>query len=120
MEMLSVNTTTQAVQTPVTATAQTAQTPAPALVMRTDTQHTQATRKSEDVDMPKLTEELNTMAKQENLDISFGYNKKIDKVFINIVDKTSGEVIRKLPSEEAIKFAEGMEDLLGKLFDKKG
>ena len=119
MDMLSVN-TTQAVQTPVTVTAHTAQTPAPALVMRTDTQNTQATKSSEAVDMPKLTEELNSMAQKENLDISFGYNKKLDKVFINVVDKNSGEVIQKLPSEEAMKFAEGMHDLIGKLLDKKG
>jgi flagellar protein FlaG len=120
MDMLSVNTTTQTVSMPVTATVPTAQTPTPALVMRMDTPNTQATKNVEDVDMPKLAEALNTMAQKENLDISFGYNKKIDKVFINIVDKNSGEIIRKLPSEEAIKFAEGMEDLLGKLFDKKG
>jgi flagellar protein FlaG len=120
MDMFSVNTPVQAVSTPVTITEPTAQTPAPASIMRMDTPDSKATEKVDNVDMTELTEALNSIAQKENLDISFGYNKKIDKVFINIVDKTSGEVIRKLPSEEAIKFAEGMEDLLGKLFDKKG
>ena len=94
---------------------------APAEEIRKDTSHAaNTTEKNKNVDMEKLTKELNHVAQKENLDISFGYNDKIDKVFINIVDKNSGDVIRKLPSEEAIKFAEGMKDLLGKLFDKKG
>lgn len=96
-------------------------TPAPAEEIRKDTSHAaNTTEKNKNVDMEKLAKELNQVAQKENLDISFGYNDKIDKVFINIVDKNSGDVIRKLPSEEAIKFAEGMKDLLGKLFDKKG
>ncbi len=120
METLSVNTTTQAVQTPVTYTAPTAKTHSPTPVVRTDTNPADVTVKSENVDMPKLTAKLNKVAETENLDISFGYNEKIDRVIINVLDKNTGEVIRKLPSEDAVKFAEGMEDMLGKLFDSKG
>jgi len=120
METLSVNTTTQAVATPVTYTAPTAETHSPAPVARMDTSQTDATEKKENVDMPKLTEQLNKLAERENLDVSFGYNEKIDRVIINVLDKNTGEVIRKLPSEDAVKFAEGMEDMLGKLFDSKG
>lgn len=120
METLSVNTTTQAVPTPVTYTAPTAKTPSPTPVVRMDTNPADATEKNENVDMPKLTAKLNKVAELENLDISFGYNEKIDRVIINVLDKNTGEVIRKLPSEDAVKFAEGMEDMLGKLFDSKG
>ncbi len=119
MENISVNTTT-AVPTPVVYTAQTAKTPSPAPVQRTDTPQTDATQIKENVDMPKLTEELNKLSETKNLDISFGYNEKIDKVIINVLDKNTGEVIRKLPSEDAVKFAEGVEEMLGKLLDKKG
>jgi len=115
MENLSVNTTHA-----VPASIATAQTPSPAPVMRMDTNKTDTTEKNENIDMPKLTSKLNQVAELENLDISFGYNEKIDKVIINVVDNNTGEVIRKLPSEDAVKFAEGMEDMLGKLFDKKG
>ncbi len=120
METLSVNTTAQAVSTPVTYTEPTAKTPNPAPVVRMDTNHADATVKKENVDMPKLTHQLNKMAETENLDISFGYNEKIDRVIINVTDKNTGEVIRKLPSEDAVKFAEGMQDIIGKLFDSKG
>ena len=119
MDNLSVN-TTQAVQMPISIEAPTAQTP-PTPVVRTDTIQTdEATKKDTNVDMEQLTQKLNDIAQDENLDISFGYNKKIDRVTINITDKNSGEIIRKLPSEEAVKFAEGMQDIIGKLFDKKG
>lgn len=119
MDNLSVN-TTQAAPMPVSMEVPAAKTPK-ASVMRTDTPTTEsATQKSKSVDMEQLTEKLNKLVESENLDISFGYNKKIDRVIINVLDKNSGEVIRKLPSEEAVKFAEGMQDVIGKLFDKKG
>lgn len=118
MENLSVDTATPAVATAVTHTAPTAKTPSPAPIMRTDTQQVDAVNK--DIDMPKLTAHLNKVAESEHLDISFGYNEKIDRVIINVMDKNTGEIIRELPSEDAVKFAEGMEELLGKLFDRKG
>jgi len=85
-----------------------------------DTSPSKVDANKEHVDMTKLAQQLNTVAKKENLDISFGYNKEIDRVVISVLDKNTGEVIRKLPSEDAVKFAEGVKDLLGKLFDKKG
>jgi len=122
METLSVNPTAHAVSMPIVraTTAQTAQTPSSAPVARMDMKQTDAIEKNENIDMPKLTSKLNEVAELENLDISFGYNEKIDRVIINVLDKNTGEVIRKLPSEDAVKFAEGMEDMLGKLFDSKG
>ena len=113
METLSVNTATQAVATPIPV-----QQPVKTPILRTDTQQVDAEDKN--IDIPKLTDHLNKVAEHENLDISFGYNDKIDRVIINFMDKNTGEIIRKLPSEDAVKFAEGMEEMLGKLFDSKG
>ncbi len=48
-----------------------------------------------------ITLNLNNIAKKENLDID------------------TGKVIRKIPSEEALKFREGMKELIGILFDRK-
>lgn len=123
MDQLNINSQSTMVSIPMSLAqspiVEPAQIVTPAQEIRTDTGRADTTQEK-NVDMQKLSEKLNTVAKNEHLDISFGYNDKIDKVFINIVDKNSGEVIRKLPSEEAIKFAEGMKDLLGKLFDRKG
>ena len=68
----------------------------------------------------KLIEDLNQVSESLNVDIKFAYNEKIDEVYINVIDKNSGNVIRKLPSEEAMKIKETMKDWIGSLFDTKG
>ncbi len=73
-----------------------------------------------EVDMEKLNKKLNSIAKEQSLDVSFGYDKELNKVYINVVDKNSGEVIRKLPSQEAMNFAKSMKEAVGKLLDKRG
>jgi flagellar protein FlaG len=72
------------------------------------------------LDIPKLVNELNDISQKEPLSVSFGYDEELGKVFINVVDKNSGEVIRKLPSEEAMKFAKSIKETVGKLLDKRG
>ncbi len=68
----------------------------------------------------KSTIKFNQMSEQLNLDIKFAYNEKIDQVYLNVIDKHTGQVIRKLPSEEAMKISETMKELVGNLLDKKG
>jgi len=63
---------------------------------------------------------FNRMSEKLNLDIKFAYNEKIDQVYLNVIDKQTGQVIRKLPSEEAMKISETMKELVGNLLDKKG
>jgi flagellar protein FlaG len=117
METLSINRDT-AVAMPMQSPAQIS--PAPTVSKDTNPVMVATKQKSESVDMETLTNKLNKVSQDEHLDISFGYNKKIDRVFINVVDKNTGDVIRKLPSEEAMKFAEGVKEMLGKILDKKG
>ncbi len=68
----------------------------------------------------KISQEFNTISKDLNLDVKFAYNAKIDTVYINVTDKNTGEIIKKLPTEEAMKIKESMQDLVGVLFDKQG
>ncbi len=63
---------------------------------------------------------FNEMSESLNLDVKFAYNDKIDQVYLNVIDKNTGKIIRKLPSEEAMKISESMKDLVGALLDKKG
>ena len=70
--------------------------------------------------LQKSTEKFNEMSDKLNLDIKFAYNDKIDQVYLNVIDKNTGQIIRKLPSEDAMKISESMKDLIGTLFDKKG
>ena len=68
----------------------------------------------------EIKEEFNKLSDDLNLDVSFAYNAKLNVQYINVTDKTTGQVIRKLPTEEAMKIKESMADLVGVLFDKKG
>ena len=68
----------------------------------------------------ETTKEFNDLSNDLNLDVKFAYNSKIDTVYISVTDKITGKVIKKLPSEEAMKIKENMQDLVGVLLDKKG
>ena len=54
------------------------------------------------------------------IDVKFAYNDKIEELYVNVIDKKSGKVIRKIPSEEAMKLKETMKDFIGSLLDTKG
>ena len=75
---------------------------------------------NEKIDKEKLVQELNDISKSFEVDIKFSYNDKIDEVYISVIDKKSGDIIRKLPSEDAMKIKETMKDFIGSLFDTKG
>ena len=76
--------------------------------------------KTEIEKLRQSTDKFNQMSEKLNLDIKFAYNEKIDQVYLNVIDKHTGQVIRKLPSEEAMKISETMKELVGNLLDKKG
>jgi flagellar protein FlaG len=80
----------------------------------------QTDKSQEEVNIPSLVNELNKISEEEPLSVSFGYDEELGKVYINVTDKNSGEVIRKLPSEEAMKFAKSIKETVGKLLDKRG
>jgi flagellar protein FlaG len=67
-----------------------------------------------------LVEQLNKVSQSLSIDIKFGYNDKIDEVYISVMDKSSGREIQKLPTEQAMKIRETMKDVVGSLFDVKG
>ena len=54
-----------------------------------------------------------------NTNIRFGYNDKIDSMFINVTEKDTGNLIRKIPTEQAMKLTEHFRDIIGMIFDKK-
>ena len=78
--------------------------------------HQEMTKK----ELEKLTQQLNKEMSPLNSDIKFSFNEKVDELVVNVVDKNTDKVIRKIPSEEALKIMEKMRELVGALFDKKG
>ena len=71
-------------------------------------------------DLQDLTQKLNKEMEPLDPDIKFSYNDKVNELVVNVVDKNTDKVIRKIPSEEALKIMEKMKELVGALFDNKG
>ena len=67
----------------------------------------------------ELVNELNEISDSLDTDIKFGFDDDLDEVYVTVTDKHTGKVIRKLPSEEAMKIKKSMKELVGSLFDKK-
>lgn len=72
---------------------------------------------SEELD--KAIEKLNENMGRLETNIRFGYNDKINAMFVNVMRKDNGEIIRKIPSEHVIKLAENFREIVGTLFDAK-
>ena len=64
----------------------------------------------------KLNQEMSPLSR----DVKFGYNEDIGQLMVNVIDANTGDIIRQMPSEEAIKIMTKMKELIGMLFDKKG
>ena len=76
-------------------------------------------KKSTSQETKKLVKELNEISDSLNTDIKFGYDNDLSEIYVTVTDKHTGKIIRKLPSEEAMKIKKSMKELVGSLFDKK-
>ncbi len=63
---------------------------------------------------------LNEQMKSLDTNVMFGFNDKIDTMFVNVMERSTGKTIRKIPTEEAMKLSEKMKEIVGMIFDKKG
>mgnify|MGYP002712223574 CR=1 FL=1 len=64
--------------------------------------------------------ELNQHMDALNTNVTFGYNDKINSMFVDVMEKSTGKIIRKIPTEEAMHLSEKMKEIVGMIFDKKG
>ncbi|WP_024789956.1 flagellar protein FlaG [Lebetimonas sp. JH292] len=71
-------------------------------------------------ELQKLTEELNRAISPLNTSLKFKFNDKVDFLTVEVVDTKKNDVIRKFPSDEALRLMEKMKEVVGILFDKKG
>ncbi len=75
-----------------------------------------ATHEDLDNTIKKLNEQMNSL----NFNIKFGFNDKIDSMYVDVTEKSTGRLIRQIPSKETMKIAEKMKEIIGMIFDKKG
>ena len=70
--------------------------------------------------LQEITDQLNKEMDTLNTTIRFGFDDKIDEMYVSVVDTKDNRVIRQIPSEEAMRLAAKMRELVGMLFDEKG
>ena len=68
----------------------------------------------------ETVKELNEQMEHLETNIAFGFNDKISSMYVSVSDKSSGKLIRKIPTEEAMKLSEHFQEIIGVIFDKKG
>ncbi len=71
-------------------------------------------------ELQQITDQLNKEMDPLNTSIRFGFDDSIKELYISVIDTSSDQVIRKIPSEEAMRLAAKMRELIGIIFDKKG
>lgn len=70
--------------------------------------------------LQEITEQLNKEMDTLNTTIRFGFNDKVEEMYVSVIDTKDNRVIRQIPSEEAMQLAVKMRELVGMLFDEKG
>jgi len=50
--------------------------------------------------------------------VTFGYEAKLNRLYVQVTDKSSGEVIREIPSKDFIKHQLAMREMIGLILDK--
>ena len=65
-------------------------------------------------------EKLNDNMKALDTNVKFGFNDEINVMFVNVMERSTGKMIRKIPTEEAMLLSEKMQEIIGTIFDKKG
>lgn len=70
--------------------------------------------------LTKTVETLNQQMDSLGTNVQFGFNDKISTMFVDVVERSTGKPIRKIPTEEAMKLSEKMQEIIGTIFDEKG
>lgn len=68
----------------------------------------------------ELTKELNKEMQSINTSLVFDYEDSISSLVLTIKKRDSGEVIRKIPTDEAMELMKKMRDIISVILDTKG
>ena len=69
--------------------------------------------------LEKAVDKLNELMKDGQRSLAFSVDSDSEEVVVKVMDKTTDEVIRQIPNEEALRFAEHVEGMLGVIFNDK-
>ena len=69
--------------------------------------------------LEEATEHLNKQMSRNSRDLSFSVDDVANKVVVTVKSRESGEVVRQIPSEVALRVAHNLDDMKGLLQDGK-
>jgi flagellar protein FlaG len=67
--------------------------------------------------LQEVVAQLNQMMGMTNTKLSFSVDRASNKMIVRVVDAETQEVIRQIPSEDAVKVAQHIHGLMGILYD---
>lgn len=78
------------------------------------------TAKEAEVVMPAILKDLETKINQiQEIGMEFTQFKDSGKMIVRVIEKSTGKVIREIPTEEFMNLVEKMDQMIGILFDEK-
>lgn len=69
--------------------------------------------------MHEVVDRLNEQMKENNRNLGFSVDHKINTYVVTVRDSNTGEVVRQIPTDVVVKFAHSLEDMKGLLFNEK-
>lgn len=79
-------------------------------------------KQTQEVSAEKLqaaVDRLNEMMQSSKRSLNFSVDKTSDQVVVQVRDVSTDKVVRQIPNEEALRFAESLDRMMGLIFDKK-
>lgn len=69
--------------------------------------------------LDSLSKKLNEQMEALGANIHFAFSDELKAMYIKVTEKSTGRVIRQIPSEEALKLMEHFRDVVGLIFNKE-
>lgn len=69
--------------------------------------------------LERAASQLNELMQSGQRSINFSIDKNANQVVVQVVDKTTQELVRQIPTPEALKLALQMESAMGMIFDRQ-
>jgi flagellar protein FlaG len=69
-------------------------------------------------EVAEIVDRLNKGVREIHERMSFSYHEKTQRIIVKVMNNDTNEVVREIPSKEAIKLLEHIQDFLGMLVDE--
>ncbi|WP_370298989.1 flagellar protein FlaG [Pontibacterium sp.] len=82
----------------------------------------QQVKETQELSVEKLEaaiDRINEMMRDNQRSLNFSVDKGSEEVVVQVRDSETDQVVRQIPNEEALKFAESLDRMMGLIFDEE-